>query len=993
MKKKIGKILCVLLASLMLVGTLPAAAFAEEDDAVSLEYGEYDFNKISNPSAGSGEPDGINTDDSTGFGANRLNSYAWAVASRGDYIYIGTNRTLFGSALNAVSEVVHAQNENITMEMMGKVVDFVSGGDVPVNLDEEDYIPQIIKFDVNNGSTEVIYQPNTERGDDGVLYYTDMDGNLLPAADVASETASFRSVIELNGNLYFGSLGANMLQLVRVDGEDNAKVVFQTIGLVSSLRACCKYGEGENETIFFGGQDTTYIPWLQYRADPENAGDNVLPIVIRRLDPATAGTDHEDWSGMIADFRDFGQYARANVYSAGGGNVWDLCSYNGKVYLVLAFDRGWALFRGEEVGDSDPDANEFGWKWTEIVGDDSIYSYPLAMDEEVGELNEQYRQEFGCSEFAPNLVGAGLLESTATPYVYNGKMYIGSFDNATAIQSETVIKALTKLQYVMNFKQTGSFGPSLSQIFGPMYEVLTHPQHVWVMDENEEITPVDSANELLENTTVDYVWRFVEHDGKLYTGTFDSSTAYNYFLDFDIKNLTRLFQQSGVEPSDEFIAMKDGTFVDSLLAEWKKPSARGANPADASLKSAAVKACDGIEKFLNGEETVEALLSDMTELQNARGAVSLRGASPATPSRVISIIDELLASFDVEGLTYWAEARKLVRNAEHGFDLFVTEDGESWEALVRDGFEDPYNYGARTFTVCNGELYVGTANPYYGAQLWQVCDRGHDWEEPVYEWAEDYSSAYAYRVCLNDENHVQSEEGVVTSAITRYPTVFNEGEITYTATFENPDFETQEVRLSVSRLESITDGLPCGEDDCPGAKFTDMPSKSHWAHDPIDWAIVNNITAGTTPTTFSPTAACTRAQVMTFIWRAAGSPEPISRDNPFTDVADNAYYLKAVLWAVENGITAGTTPTSFSPNEKCTRAQAITFIWRAAGSPEAESDYPFTDVSPNAYYYTAVAWAIENDVTAGMSATMFCPNDTCMRARVLTFIYQAVMNG
>ena len=651
------KLLSAVLAAALFIGLLPVSALAQTSDSpdagtkdIVREYGNYSFIKISNPEAGPGAPDGINTNDVTGFAANRLNSYAWAVASRGDSIYIGTNRTMFGSALNTVAEMLHQKHESITRENLNALVSFITGGEVPVDLSEEDYIPQIIRFDVNSGRTAVIYQPAVVRGADGMLYYADKNGALIPDARVVSENASFRSVVEFKGNLYFGSLGTNMLQLIRVDAEDHTEVVFQTLGIVSSLRACCVYGEGEEKTVFFGGQDTTYRPWLAYRQDPAHAGDGVMPIVIRRLDPATAGTDNEDWSGIVADFRDFGQYAAATVYSSGGGNVWDLCSFNGNMYIILAYDKGWAMFRGEKAAPGDPEANSFGWKWTEIVGENSIYGYPLAMDERIGPRNEELRQAYGCSEYAASLNGAGLLDSTATPYVYQGRMYIGSFDNATCIQAQTIMKIIAKLSCLTDYPETGDAGPTLSQIYAPIYEVLSHPQRVWVMDENEQITPAEGINALLRDTTNDYVWRFAELDGKLYAGTLDAATAYHHYL-----NLSDLLEML-----------------------------KGSNP---------------------------ALPTD----QSAQ-------AGSSAPGQLPELVNRLLASADVEGLQYLAMARALVKHAEGGFDLFVTEDGEHWEPIVRDGLGDSRNYGARTFTVFQGALYIGTANPYYGAQLWKITD-------------------------------------------------------------------------------------------------------------------------------------------------------------------------------------------------------------------------------------------------------------------------------
>jgi hypothetical protein len=127
---------------------------------------------------------------------------------------------------------------------------------------------------------------------------------------------------------------------------------------------------------------------------------------------------------------------------------------------------------------------------------------------------------------------------------------------------------------------------------------------------------------------------------------------------------------------------------------------------------------------------------------------------------------------------------------------------------------------------------------------------------------------------------------------------------------------------------------------------------------------------------------------VTFLWRAAGSPEPTSTENPFTDVDENAYYYNAVLWAAEKGITGGTTATTFSPNNVCTRAQVVTFLHRAAGKAEAAKAAALTDVKADAYYADAVAWAVEKNVTGGNTATTFNPNGGCTRGNIVTFLYR-----
>lgn len=168
--------------------------------------------------------------------------------------------------------------------------------------------------------------------------------------------------------------------------------------------------------------------------------------------------------------------------------------------------------------------------------------------------------------------------------------------------------------------------------------------------------------------------------------------------------------------------------------------------------------------------------------------------------------------------------------------------------------------------------------------------------------------------------------------------------------------------------------------------FKDVKSNMYY-HDSVLWAYQNGITAGVSTNQFAPDQTCTRAQVVSFLWRAAGCPEPQSANNPFTDVKQGSYYYKAVLWAVENGITAGVSPTRFAPDEACTRTQVVSFLWRAEGFPQPKSSKnPFTDVKSGTYYYEPVLWAVENGITAGVSPTKFAPDEACTRAQIVCFL-------
>ncbi len=168
--------------------------------------------------------------------------------------------------------------------------------------------------------------------------------------------------------------------------------------------------------------------------------------------------------------------------------------------------------------------------------------------------------------------------------------------------------------------------------------------------------------------------------------------------------------------------------------------------------------------------------------------------------------------------------------------------------------------------------------------------------------------------------------------------------------------------------------------------FADVATDAYY-YDAVKWAVEKGITNGVSETLFGPDQACTRAQIVTFLWRAAGSPEPKSGSS-FADVATDAYYAKAVAWAVENGITKGTSETTFHPDETCTRAQGVTFLYRALGKLAA-AQAGFTDVAADSYYADAVNWAAENGVTNGISETLFGPDGSCTRAQIVTFLYRA----
>lgn len=185
--------------------------------------------------------------------------------------------------------------------------------------------------------------------------------------------------------------------------------------------------------------------------------------------------------------------------------------------------------------------------------------------------------------------------------------------------------------------------------------------------------------------------------------------------------------------------------------------------------------------------------------------------------------------------------------------------------------------------------------------------------------------------------------------------------------------------------------IRCGEiDPSLGNPFEDVKTDKYY-YKPVLWAYYHDpqITGGTDATHFSPKKTCTREQIVTFLWKAAGAPEPETTESPFSDVKPEKYYFKPIMWAVENGITGGVGDSKFGVKQGCTRAQCVTFLWKAAGAPEPKTTTnPFSDVKPGKYYFKAIIWAVENGITGGVGDGKFGVSQTCTRGQIVTFLYK-----
>ena len=300
------------------------------------------------------------------------------------------------------------------------------------------------------------------------------------------------------------------------------------------------------------------------------------------------------------------------------------------------------------------------------------------------------------------------------------------------------------------------------------------------------------------------------------------------------------------------------------------------------------------------------------------------------------------------------------------FDLLVREDeSEEWKTVVDDG---------TLATDASWQLVSFDSVKAKQVKL-QVVDATSDG-------ARKFAAAAEVRFTVPAQVHEHSYDAVVTA-----PTCTEGGYTTYTCSCGDSYTADETAPLGHSWK-----GIEC--ENCDATRenpFTDVPNDS-FAIDPVLWAVEKGITTGTSATTFDPNGNCARAIVVTFLWRAAGSPEPETTENPFEDVKESDFFYKAVLWAVEKGITTGTSTTTFSPAEECNRATVVTFLYRAQGNPEVTAtENPFSDVKVDSWYGPAVLWAVENGITNGMGDGTFGVGSTCTRAQVVTFLYRALV--
>ena len=661
----------------------------------SIKTKDFIIQKLSNPTKGEKEADGFNS------AVDRRNGYAWAMAESKNYIYIGSNRNIIFSLIKSIF---------ILGNFAETITDLIFEDDV--STETVDNSAEIFRYNKLTKKIEQVYKSELT-----------LEGGFYESGYISA--VSFKPYNEDNESIYIGAFGNNYTRILKfkenyVIDVDKPEVVFIDNTGKSSVGAM-----GVHEAKLYFGLMIT---------------DTDLRIM------ESAAPSKNTWN-IVADLNDFNNIPNVDIGSGRSGGIFDLISYNGYLYAIIGSgnkpinESGFLIFKGKYIGLMAKGSNRYGWKWDMIVGP-----------------NGKYEAGMGINSYA-----------IATPFKYkasDGKeyVYVGTFSN--------VIQSLQKL---------------ISFDFSYLYENFVKPTQLYRFDENdnwEMIIGTPSENEPLQirignykagfvpdNSGINYssnhyIWRMAEYNGKLFLGTFDSSSLYDYLipknipdyidsfegiliilLNFlslinvikseDIKTILQLFNDyeyfddkyinnydalslsytslhfNEIKPSDYIEKVMKNIDLNYNLNILNSLNAL-AKKIPTSISSDNDKYLEAIYLYLSsqlGKSTIENIKNTIYKLSNNKKQLKLL---------LFKIKDFVTSQEFLTQLYYMKSIRKMIDTSIKGADLYVSEDGIHFKKININGFNDKYNYGLRTFVSSTDGLYIGTANPFYGGQLWKL---------------------------------------------------------------------------------------------------------------------------------------------------------------------------------------------------------------------------------------------------------------------------------
>ena len=600
-------------------------------------------------------------------GGDRENSYTWRMAMRGDYIYIATTRSIASALVNMYAPNFTASG--MSLDDFWKLIDALDNGDIPRNDNNEG--ANIIEYNRKTGDFRVVYT-----GEPGIYY---------------------RMAVTFGDNVYFGSYSANpeaKQYILKLDTDGNFTKVFETQESIS-LRANCEY---DGHLFFAGADDRTEIDEMQLLMDML-AGK--VPSYPAKMAVMRKSNDDDTVWERVADYKDFGMVPYDKIMSSWAGcPIWELASHNGYIYATAPSTEGFVIFRGHPAASGET-ANEYGWYWEEVAGLNNGINNPGLSDVKGGEPGTMR-----------SLIGS--------VYEFKGQLYAYNFDHSFGGEA-AVFAGLMKTLAGLDSKP--------SDYLEYMYNSLQNPQKVWRLnDETGKFEELTNFTKLMEGTTNEYIWRMGEYDGQLYISTMDAGIFYGY--------MTQLTNGSLLKMTPEELATKIKYVSDAVELLAKMKIDKDVENLKEKIAMISFLLSDYFSSEDEGEEVNSVLkfkeLLGTIKLLIQLNIDSMDGESLADKLVLQALqkakdeIQKLADKIDVEGAKKYLYINHLVRNNEWGFDLFRTSDGETFETITRNGFNDKYNYGCPSFLATDEGLYIGTCNPFYGGQLYLLTNIKED---------------------------------------------------------------------------------------------------------------------------------------------------------------------------------------------------------------------------------------------------------------------------
>ena len=651
--KKVWKKACSLALTVAVLSSYSLTANALGEETKKYETEKYLIEKVSNPTSGEGEVDGI----LTGQDQAREQSYSWSMIEYGDSIYIGT-------CYNPIAGIYY---RNVISNLTSKGMDAEKAAKIASKLIELMYDGAMYTEGISQTSP-VIVKVNKESYDAEIVYkYTAGRNNM----------AGYRMAAEFNDKLYFVGSGYPTNNLVEIDPINNtSNVVFESTALDSAfstgIRGLYVY---DNQLIMSMSSDTSDIKGVR---------------ILTTSNPSSG-----EWTEIANQdtFLDLPAcYKRDGI---NGGGIWDIVSFNGYLYVSIVTSKtdpdtlvnnkqGFAMFRGSKEEDGT-------WSWKMIIGDKNqgaLYDFGLGVKES----------------------GAGNL------FVYDNYLYIGNYNDPMLDLAE--------------IPNNGNFEL--------VYNDLVNAVNLYRMDENENIEmvvgqpneefvagPIGNMGPGFDDPMNQYVWRMGEYNGKLFIGTFDASTLLNGFTQLTNGELINM-------PKDEFIRKLNlvKELIELLIS---KEVNLVTEENQIELYDANTNSIDQLVGALDLlENNLDETAVNNTEARNTNESIIdmyyeiealYEETKESLTDDIISEIEEILSIININNIKCYFAINEYCKNATKGFDLLVSEDGVNFQVITRNGFNDKYNHGLRTFQATEKGLFLGTANPFYGTQLWLLKDK------------------------------------------------------------------------------------------------------------------------------------------------------------------------------------------------------------------------------------------------------------------------------